>query len=354
MKGQVTVLDFVAPNCRFSKRQLARLENIRRIYEGRGVQFAAVRQIMGKRFSREEAERRIRATGFQGELIHDPDNSIGRQFSVWSFPSLFVVGTDARVGDVIMGNVRDFEQRLRLSLETALADGKPAKPTGPETGRDPFDERTRTFVGTGFAISRDGHILTANHIVANCDNVRVRFAKGEWRTARLLKQSSIFDAALLKVATSNAPHLSLCDPGFSKQGQRVFTIGYPAPGILGREAKYTEGVISSTTGLADEASLLQVTVPLQPGNSGGALVTLDGCVVGIITSSVAVAAFLDSTGTLPQNVNWAINADYVRDFLSEFKELSQDTAEDESARTRDELLETVRNATCMVEARSTP
>ena len=287
-------------------------------------------------------------------MIHDPDNLIGAQFSVTAFPSLFVIGTDARVSDMIFGAVGDFEQRLRISLATALAEGKRTQQAEPEAGPNSFDERTRTLVGTGFVISADGYMLTANHIVANCDNVRVRFANGEWKTARVIRQSKMFDVVLLKVATSNARHLSLCNPGFGKQGQRVFTIGYPAPGILGREAKYTEGVISSMTGLADEASLLQVTVPVQPGNSGGALVTFDGCVVGIITSSVAVATFLGSTGTLPQNVNWAVNTDYVRPLLSEFKELSQDTAEDESARTRDELLETVRDATCMVEARSTP
>jgi hypothetical protein len=127
MKGQVTVLDFVAPNSGVSMLQLARLENIRRIYEGRGVQFTAVRQTMRKRFSKEEAGSIIRATGFQGQLIHDPDNAIGGQFSVRTFPTLFVVGTDARVADVIMGNVKDLEQRLRFSLETALAGGKPAR-----------------------------------------------------------------------------------------------------------------------------------------------------------------------------------------------------------------------------------
>ncbi len=55
---------------------------------------------------------------------------------------------------------------------------------------------------------------------------------------------------------------------------------------------------------------MQTTVPIQPGNSGGPLVNQRGEVVGIMTSTAAVRAFLALTGTLPQNVNWAVKADF--------------------------------------------
>jgi len=147
-------------------------------------------------------------------------------------------------------------------------------------------------------------------------------------------------------------HLSLCELGSITQGQKVFTMGYPVPGLLGSAAKYTEGVISSMTGLKDEASNLQVTVPIQPGNSGGALVAPDGSVVGLVTSSVRVGAFLGRTGTLPQNVNWAVNADYLRAFLGELEGISQASVGAEGQRTSNETIAFVRRATCLIEAKN--
>ena len=54
-------------------------------------------------------------------------------------------------------------------------------------------------------------------------------------------------------------------------GQQVFTIGYPAPDLLGSEAKFTEGVVSSLSVLGGDAGYMQISVPVQPGNSGGPL-----------------------------------------------------------------------------------
>ena len=74
-----------------------------------------------------------------------------------------------------------------------------------------------------------------------------------------------------------------------------FTIGFPAPEILGAESKFTDGSISARSGPGGEASFLQVAVHLQPGNTGGPLVDNAGHVVGIVTSSAAVVPFLAVT-----------------------------------------------------------
>src|SRR5262245_34808783 len=83
----------------------------------------------------------------------------------------------------------------------------------------------------------------------------------------------------------------------------VFTVGFPATQILGSEAKFTDRSVSALSGLGGEATFLQVTVAVQPGNSGGPLVNNDGQVVGVVTSSAAVRSFLAETGTLPQNTS---------------------------------------------------
>ena len=89
-------------------------------------------------------------------------------------------------------------------------------------------------------------------------------------------------------------------------------MGYPTQSILGGEPKFTEGSISALSGMGGEAAFMQISVPVQPGNSGGPLVNAEGEVVGIITATAAIELFLRTTGTLPQNVNWAVKSDYAQ------------------------------------------
>ena len=74
--------------------------------------------------------------------------------------------------------------------------------------------------------------------------------------------------------------------------------------------KYTDGSISSLSGIQGDATFFQISVPIQPGNSGGPLVNQEGNVVGIVTATAAVEAFYQATGSMPQNVNWAVKGAY--------------------------------------------
>jgi S1-C subfamily serine protease len=136
--------------------------------------------------------------------------------------------------------------------------------------------------------------------------------------------------------------LSFGRTGSFKLGDPVFTIGYPASDILGPEPKFTDGSISSLSGLGGEASLLQITVPIQPGNSGGPLVNEQGYAIGVVTSSAAVRPFLQATGTLPQNINWAVKADYAVPLFE--VPSSQPPAKD-----RAEAIGRTKQATCTIE-----
>ena len=118
------------------------------------------------------------------------------------------------------------------------------------------------------------------------------------------------DLALLKVNTDTTHFLPLAAARSASVGQKVFTIGFPVTDVLGDDPKFTEGSISSLTGPSGEISFLQISVPVQPGNSGGPLVNESGEVVGVVTASAAIIPFLSATGTLPQNVNWAIKSDF--------------------------------------------
>jgi S1-C subfamily serine protease len=111
--------------------------------------------------------------------------------------------------------------------------------------------------------------------------------------------------------------LTLAENGTSTLGQEVFTIGFPVTNILGDKPKYSEGTISALSGLNNDDSWIQVSTPIQPGNSGGPLVNESGQVVGIVTATAAVEKFFAVTGSLPQNINWAIKADYARALIPE-------------------------------------
>jgi len=121
----------------------------------------------------------------------------------------------------------------------------------------------------------------------------------------------------------------------------VFTIEFPATALLGTEPKYTEGAIGALSGLGGDASYLQISVPIQAGNSGGALATETGEVVGIVLATASALPFLRGTGNLPQNINWAIKAPMA---LSLFEQPGRSTSD------RRPAIERVTRATCLVTA----
>ncbi|MCB9466528.1 MAG: trypsin-like peptidase domain-containing protein [Candidatus Eisenbacteria bacterium] len=175
-----------------------------------------------------------------------------------------------------------------------------------------------TSAGTGFLLEGEGIVVTANHVVAGAHTIMVRFPDHDWVQASIASQSPRNDLATLRVEPpTDTRGLHLGSSSVVHTGAAVYTVGYPVVSVLGDEPKYTDGVISSMTGLQGDHALFQITVPIQPGNSGGPLISADGTVIGVIVSSAAVASFYSLTESLPQNVNWAVKSDYVTPLLGE-------------------------------------
>jgi len=172
----------------------------------------------------------------------------------------------------------------------------PVAKTPPAKHRPPVE-----YSGSGFFISGDGYIATAAHVVA--DGTKVSVVVGQnTLDARIVVQSASVDLAILKVDLSPSAWIEIADQSSGKLGDPVFTIGFPVADLLGAQPVYSEGVISAESGIDGDVSILQISAPIQPGNSGGPLVLHDGRVIGVVTSSAAIGAFLRRTGTLPQNV----------------------------------------------------
>jgi S1-C subfamily serine protease len=170
--------------------------------------------------------------------------------------------------------------------------------------------------GTGFFISPDGLLLTAHHLVENAKSIEVVLPNGNHCAAKVLHAQPGIDLAVLQAECKQAECLPLPMAMDCKIGEQVFTIGFPATVVLGQDAKFSEGTISSLTGIKGDASVLQVSVPVQPGNSGGPLVNHKGEAIGVVVSSAAPGPFLRATGALPQSVNFAVRSDLCRPLLA--------------------------------------
>ncbi|WP_077037643.1 S1C family serine protease [Pelomonas sp. KK5] len=175
--------------------------------------------------------------------------------------------------------------------------------------------------GTGFVIDRRGYLLTCAHVLADKTEATVTLG-GQRFTADVIKSDSKADLALLKLR--EAPPESIVAVGFraaakpATMGEDVYTIGYPLSRMLGNNARMTRGLLSATTGLRDDDRQVQVSAEIQPGNSGGPLLDHEGNVLGIVSQTINPAAVAQATGgALPQNVNFAIKAAPVLDFLEE-------------------------------------
>jgi S1-C subfamily serine protease len=109
----------------------------------------------------------------------------------------------------------------------------------------------------------------------------------------------------------------------ARLGATVATVGFPNIGLQGFEPKLAKGDIASLAGIQDDVRYFQISVPVQPGNSGGALVDERGNVVGVVTAQLSQKAALESSGTLAQSVNYAVKSSYLLGFLESVPETSE-------------------------------
>lgn len=180
------------------------------------------------------------------------------------------------------------------------------------------DRKNSINTGTGFFISPNGYLITNDHVVRDKTTYAIRDFSGKFYRAQVVAHDSLKDLALLKV-DGIFPSLKVGDSASVTKGQHVLAVGYPQISIQGNESKVTDGIISSFSGLRDHDHWFQISVPIQGGNSGGPLVTDNGVVIGVVVASVNVSKFYSTTGSLPQNVNFAIKSKVVSDFLADHR-----------------------------------
>jgi serine protease Do len=168
--------------------------------------------------------------------------------------------------------------------------------------------------GTGFFVTARGHVMTNHHVIEKCTNVQVIPAGSPPVKASVLAKDSVNDLAVLR--TSYEPDgIAVINPRV-RIGDSIYIYGFPLSGILASTGNFTIGNVTATAGLEDDTRMMQISAPVQPGNSGGSLVDQYGNTVGVIVSKLNVLNIAKLTGgDLPQNVNFAIKASVALNFL---------------------------------------
>ena len=187
----------------------------------------------------------------------------------------------------------------------------PASPPAVAEAPKPEPPSEGGGTGTGFFVTRT-RLLTNAHVVKGCATVTLKIGQ-EQASGRVLARDERNDLALVE---SDKPGGAVAKLRAGvRLGEDVAAFGFPLNGLLATSGNFARGGVTATAGLLDDSSRLQISVPVQPGNSGGPLVDESGNVVGVVVSKLKVLQVALATGDFPQNVNFAIKASVAQTFL---------------------------------------
>ena len=167
--------------------------------------------------------------------------------------------------------------------------------------------------GSGFFVTTVGHLVSNNHVVAGC--AEVRMTEGESAVpVKVLATDPERDLALLQLPHGVPAAVAFRDSP-AKLGENVVVMGFPLSGLVTSDAVVTTGIVSALAGPRDDRHLLQISAPVQPGNSGGPLLDGSGRLVGVVVATLSTLKMAQLTGAIPENINFAIKAEDARAFL---------------------------------------
>jgi len=201
----------------------------------------------------------------------------------------------------------------RVELYTATAAAPPgimATPTPGVAQARPNTQARRVSTGTGFVVAPD-RVLTNQHVVDGCDRILARTPDGRWLAAVPPAQvDRALDLSILTIPGNAGPALAFRDGPAVRRGESVVAYGFPLSGLLSTDPKLTRGEINALGGIRNDQNNFQISAEVQPGNSGGPLLDMQGHVVGV------VVAKLDSRRVQNvDNVNFAVKGEAAQTFL---------------------------------------
>lgn len=163
--------------------------------------------------------------------------------------------------------------------------------------------------GSGSIVSYTGHVLTNFHVVEGCSKLTVN-----GNEALLVGVDVVNDLALVSVERFANRTPVRFRSNFAKLGEEVLVIGYPLFSVS-QALNLTTGVVSARSGIGGDRRNIQITAPVQPGNSGGAVLDRDGNQIAVVVAKASTAFKLKSDA---ENMAWVIRGNIAQEFLEEF------------------------------------
>lgn len=166
--------------------------------------------------------------------------------------------------------------------------------------------RPARFSGTGFAISTDGYVVTSSHVIEGADSIMIENKAGLKYKVREIYRDAVNDLSILKIEDPSFKGFNKLPYTFktnaSDLGEKVFTLGYPREDVV-----FGEGSLSSASGFEGDTAAYQISIPLNPGNSGGPLLDDKGNVIGVISGKQAGQ----------EGASFAVKSEYLLQMINE-------------------------------------
>lgn len=243
-------------------------------------------------------------------------------------------------------NLNAIEKNLtpnqRLQVQAEARNWQPKKANEVISESDIFAPKTKPekSSGSGFVVAK-GFIVTNAHVVDGCNNIKVNGKNSTINTT-----DSNNDLALLNTNLNNS--IATIRQNIISQGDEVSAIGYPLYGLLASGPQITYGNISALAGMYNDSRFIQITAPIQPGNSGGPLVDSSGNITGVVVSKLNALSIAKINGDIPQNINFAISPLVLKGFL-DASGVKYKTALSNKKHTNQNIMTTAKQYTVLIE-----
>jgi serine protease Do len=243
--------------------------------------------------------------------------------------TIFVFGppdADPRVFDVVVASIT-VEPDARLHARGGPLDGlvaavrasaspstapplpTPADPDIAATAR-PAPPDAVAGSGTAFFVNNTD-LVTAAHVVEGC----ARLTLTDGTELSVIALHPRLDLALLASPRRSRSWIPVHLTGSPNLGQRIVVLGYPFYGTFGTALSATGGNVSALAGMRDDPAMITISAPVQPGNSGGPLLAVNGSVIGVVVARLDALRVAEATGDLPENINYAVTGRELLAFL---------------------------------------
>jgi serine protease Do len=200
-----------------------------------------------------------------------------------------------------------------LNYPQSVAASRPEGVTHQAPSQPPVQAPATQSSGTGLYVSPKGHLITSAHVIENCRQIIVSQSGVRPIPVRVISKDMANDLALLKTDAPAPAHAQFRSA--VRLGEGIAVFGFPLSGLLATSGNFTIGNIAALAGPHDDTRIIQISAPVQPGNSGGPVLDQSGNVTGIVLAKLNALKLAAITEDLAQNINFGIKSSVAISFV---------------------------------------